>query len=256
MSPLFEPSSIPLPLPPGTIVQENEPAHTISNSEVGLKLDKTAGETDWSVSYYHGFSLIPEIRFDDPIPSGLLLQLKYPEINVFGADIARNRGRYGFRAEAAYIATKNYSGQETTMVQSYLSYVLGVDRTFFENLNINMQLLGTWVPSYKNPESNTDPIQRSLAIENAILFAQLHRRNYGLTFRIGDKWLLDTLEAEILLTAYFNPSNTYIRPLVTYAFTDRIKGSIGGEIYSGPVDSYFGSIKRNQGLFVEARYSF
>lgn len=253
-TPLFEPSKIPAALPPGAGVRNTKPAHTLSNSEVGFKVDKTGGETDWSVSYFHGFSLIPEIRPLDP--SGLLLELRYPGMDVFGADMARNFGRYGFRGEAAYFATKDYSRQETTSVAPYLSYVLGADRTFLESLNINIQLLGNWVPHHKDPESLPDPLQRSTATTNALLFGQVHRANYGATLRIADRWLGETLEAEVFLMAYFNPSNAYIRPLVTYAFTDRIKGSLGAEIYSGAKDSYFGGLKSNQGFFAEIRHSF
>lgn len=251
MTPFFEPSEITLPLPPGAVVQKNQPAHTLRNSEVGLKVDKAGGETDWSVSYYHGFSLMPEI-----LSSGLLFELRYPEMDVLGTDIARNCGRYGFRAEAAYFSTKDYSRREGTLFRPYLSYVIGVDRTFLESLNINMQILGNWVPNYRDPESIPDPAERSLAIGNAILFGQLHRTNYGLTFRIADRWFTETLEAEILLMAYCNPSNSYLRPLITYAFTDLIKGSVGAEIYSGTTDSYYGSIKSNQGFFAEFRFSF
>jgi len=256
-TPLFEPSIIPLPLPPGSVVHSNKlPARTFSNSELGLKLNKTGGETDWSVSYFHGFSLFPEIRFQGLVPTGLLIDLRYPEIDVVGADAARNFGRYGFRAEAAYISPKNYTGQERTMIQPYLFYVLGADRTLFENVNINLQLVGRWVPGFNDPETIMDPIERTLAVKNAILFGQRHRANYGLTSRISNKWFQDMLEAELLLVVYFNPLNSYVRPVVTYAFTDRLKGSIGGELFSGPQDSFFGLLESNRGVFTELRYTF
>lgn len=258
MTPLFEPSIIPLPLPPGAVVLNNNiPPHTLSNSEVGLKLNKTSGETDWSVSYYHGFNLFPEIRLKGFVPpSSPLLELRYPEIDVAGADVAKNYGRYGFRAEAAYIAPKDYNSEEPTAIQPYLYYVLGVDRTFLENLNINLQLVGSWVPSFKDPRRIPNPIQRAVITENAILFYQQHRANYGLTSRISDRWFHDTLEAELLLVIYFNPTNMYLRPVVTYAFTDRVKGSVGGDIYSGPHDSFFGLLEQNQTFFAEVRYTF
>ena len=256
-TPLFEPSKISLPLPAGAVVINNKrPARTLSNSEAGLKFNKAGGETDWSASYYHGFSLLPEIRsrgFSNG--TGLLLELAYPEIDVFGADVARNYDSYGFRAEAAYILPKRYSGQERTLIRPYLYYVLGVDRTFFENLNLNLQCIGRLVHNYEDPESVADPVQRLLAVKNAILFGQQHRSTNGLTSRISDKWLSETLETELLLIVYFNPSSKYYRPLVTYAFTDRLKGSIGGEIYAGPQDSYWGLLKSNRGWFAELRYA-
>ncbi|MHB8483900.1 MAG: hypothetical protein ACYDBV_14480 [Nitrospiria bacterium] len=66
----------------------------------------------------------------------------------------------------------------------------------------------------------------------------------------------ETLEAEILIFFNFNRTNAYIRPLMTYSFTDQIKGTVGGELYQGPDDSFFGSLKKTQGVFTEVRYSF
>ena len=257
-TPFFEPSKLPLPLPVGAVViNDSKPAWTLSNSEVGLKLNKAGGEIDWSASYYHGFSLLPEIRIHGfSSGPGILLDLAYPEMDVFGADVARNYGSYGFRAEAAYISPKNYNSQEPTDIRNYLYYVLAVDRTFLENINLNLQFVGRLVHNFEDPEAIVDPVQRVLAIKNAILFGQQHRSSGGLTSRISDRWLNETLEAELLMIVYFDPMSKYYRPLVTYAFTDRLKGSMGGEIYSAPQDSFLGLLKSNRGWFAELRYTF
>jgi hypothetical protein len=257
-TPLFEPSLIPLPLPQGaTIVKNNIPARTFSNTETGVKLNKSGGDIDWSVSYYHGFSLLPEIRLNGSSDgSGLPLELRYPEIDVAGADAARNYGRYGFRVEAAYISPKDYDSKEITLIQSYFFTVFGVDRTFFENINVNLQAIGRFVPHPNDPEAFSDPTQRLLAEKNAVLFGQQHGSNWGLTSRISDLWLNNTLEAELLMVVYFNPTNEYVRPLVSYAFSDNVKGSVGADIYSGPEGSFYGIFKSNQGVFAELRYAF
>lgn len=255
-TPFFEPSKIPLPFPSGTAVRNTIPAHTVSNTEAGAKLNKTGNETDWSISYFHGFSLIPEITMDPATASDLTVELRYPELNVLGADFARNYGRYGMRAEAAYIVPKDYSSKEPTLIQPYLFYVLGADRTFQNNVNINMQLLGRWIQSWKDPNAVPDPVQRSAAIENAVLFGQQERINFGFTSRISRRWFNDTMEAEIFMIVYLKPSNSHLRPLISYAFTDRIKGSIGAEMYVGGRETYFGSIKSNQAMFAEIRYGF
>jgi hypothetical protein len=254
--PQFEPSKIPLPILPDIAVRQRIPAHTFTNTGVALKLDKSGEKVDWSVSYFHGFNLLPELRFIERLPASPVIELRYPKIDVIGADMARNYGRYGFRVEAAYFYQNDYSSQEPTMIQPYLYYVLGADRTFFENMTINVQLIGHHVQHFKNPEAITDPTQRSLAVENAILFSQQNSSSYGFTSRISDKWINDTLETEMFFIVYFNPKNWYLRPLVTYAFTDWIKGSIGGEIFSGHQDSYFGLLKPNRVVFAELRYRF
>ena len=45
-------------------------------------------------------------------------------------------------------------------------------------------------------------------------------------------------------------------PLVTYSFDDHWKGTLGAEIYRGPVDTTYGGLKKNRGAFLELRYGF
>jgi hypothetical protein len=255
-TPFFEPSKIPLGSPTNGQITENRPDHTRSNSEVGLKLNHNGGRLDWSVSYFHGFDLLPDARMIGLSAAGPVIELRHNRINVVGADAARNFGRYGFRTEAAYFMTRDRDGQDPTVKNPFLFYVAGIDRTFLENLNLNLQFVGRWIKNFNNPESIVDPALKAVAIQNAIFDNQQDRTSYGLTSRIGDKWLNDTLEAEVLLFINFKRTNEYIRPLVTYAFTDHVKGTVGGEIYRGPEDSFFGRLKDNRGAFTELRYSF
>lgn len=250
-TPFFEPSKF--PLPPGMSFRENRPARTLANSEAAIKLNKTGGDIDWSVSYFHGYSLLPEMH---PLPSSPALELRYPEIDVIGADLARNFGRYGTRAEIAYIQTQDRRGQDPVAVNPYLYAVAGVDRSFFDTLNVNLQLVGRWVQHYTDPTAVTDPVMRAAATANAINFGLQKRANYGMTTRISNKWFNDTLAAELLAFVNFDHTNAYLRPLVTYAFTDQIKASVGAEFYRGPDNSPFGQFKRNRGMFAEWRYSF
>jgi len=48
----------------------------------------------------------------------------------------------------------------------------------------------------------------------------------------------------------------YIRPKVTYAFTDHFKGIVGGEIYYGPPQSFFGRLSRTSTAYAEFQIGF
>jgi hypothetical protein len=252
-TPFFEPSEIPLIEGSGIVLREKRPAWTPPNSEVGVRLDKTGGSLDWSMSYFYGFDLLPDVRILGPTPA---VELQYNRMHVFGGDAARNFGRYGFRGEAAYVLTRDKDGTNPGVKNPFLFFVLGVDRTFFENLNINLQFLGRRIWNYSDPEKIAIPLVRAVAIEHAIFSNQQDRFSSGFSSRIGDKWLHETLEAEILLFVYLNRPSAYIRPLITYAFTDHIKGTVGGEIYQGGEQSFFGRVRKNRGVFAEVRYSF
>lgn len=255
-TPFFEPSKIPLGAAVEGKVVEHRPDHTRLNSELGLKLNRSGGALDWSFSYFHGYDLLPDARLIGLSAAGPVLELRHNRINVIGADAARNFGRYGFRAEAAYFLTRDRDGQDPTVKNPFLFYVAGIDRTFLENLNLNLQFVGRWVKDFSDPESITDPALKAVATQNAIFDNQQDRTSYGLTSRIGEKWFNDTLEAELLFFMNSRPTNWFARPLVTYAFTDHVKGTIGGEIYQGPENSFFGRLKDNRGAFAELRYGF
>ena len=233
--------------------RETRPARTLANSEAAVKFNKTGGGMDWSLSYFHGYSLLPEMH---PLAASPALEIRYPEIDVIGADFARNFGRYGTRAEIAYIQTRDRHGQDPVAVNPYWYAVAGVDRTFLDNLNVNLQLVSRWVRHYTDPSTITDPGTRAAATANAINFGQQKRANYGMSTRISNKWFNDTLEAELLAFINFGRGNSYLRPLVTYTFTDHTKASFGAELYRGADDTPFGQLKRNQGVFSELRYSF
>ncbi len=254
-TPYFQPSKLPFPADGATLV-ETRPDRRWSDSEVGLRLNRVGGSLDWSVSYYHGYNLLPEVHPLGVTPTGPLLELRYTQIDVLGADLAQNFGRYGVRAEVAYIRPQDYQTNQPIGISPYLYLVAGVDRTFLTNFNVNLQLVSRWVQDYTDPEAITDPPLRGLAVQNAITFGQQDRANYGMTTRLSNKWFNDTLTAEVLAFVNFKRSSSYIRPLVSYAFSDHIKATIGTELYRGADDTFFGRVRRNQGAFAEVRYSF
>ncbi len=235
---------------------EKLPEEKLANSTAAIKLDKTGGTLDWSLSYFHGYSLLPSVSLPDSDPGSAALELNYDKINVIGGDVARNVGRFGVRGELAYFFTSNTTGDDPIIKKPFFFYVIGSDRTFFENLNINLQLVGRWVNHYTNPQSIANPVARELGIQNAITAGQQDRTSYGLSTRVSKKWFNDTFEAEVLVFANFTRPNNYIRPLISYTFSDQVKGTVGAELYTGAEETYFGRVKANEGAFAELRFSF
>ena len=89
-----------------------------------------------------------------------------------------------------------------------------------------------------------------------VLNSQTRRTQHGASFRLGYKWLHDTLEAECAAVAYGAPSGTALRPKVTYALTDSWKVLAGAELLHGETASVFGLMEQNSTGFAELRWSF
>ena len=254
MSPFFQPSITPLSM--DNAVAKKAVSRTLSNSQFGMKIDRTGDGLDVSVSYYHGFRLLPDLRITGSDIAGPILEQHYDMINAIGADFARNYGRFGFRGELVYIDTADSDGVDPSVLNPYMFWVLGVDRTFLENFNLNVQFFQRLIYHFHSPDDISDTQERTIAVMNVIADGQRDRVSNGMSLRISNKWFNDTLTAELFTVINFTRHDSYIRPLLTYAFSDNWKGSAGYELNRGQPDTQFGSLKLNNTGFIELRYAF
>ena len=252
VSPDFTPTQLPWPKHASVAVVDDEPSGW-RRPQYGVRYLQTLAKVDWSVSAFRGFSTVPVLSFVDVSPQGLpRYQRYYPQSTGFGMDVARNLGRWGFRAELAYTKLQN---DERQSVASNYFLVAGVDRSI-GTWNINVQGLLRYTPQYQSTHAFANPLQQVAAVQNAIVYNQQERVMPGMTLRIGASWLHETLQAELLTVAYFEPTNYTVRPLLTYALSDDRKIRVGAEYYSGPQASYFGLLERNRTAFVEFQQFF
>jgi hypothetical protein len=259
--PVFRPHRLPFPHEPGTFLREIIPATTWNNGQGALRLEQTGGPVDWSISYFNGFDLYPDLAFGGLFsePSGsstVEVLLRHHRFQVIGADVATTLGRFGLRGEIAYAITADRKGDNPEIKNPYLFMVLGVDRTFLEYFNVNIQYLFRAITNFQDPEKIQDPIRRLIAIQQSIIANQLDRFQHGASLRISQKWLNETLETELGAVYGFTRRDYVIRPKAVYDFTDRIRGTVGADFFGGPKKSFFGRIKDTSTAYVELKFSF
>jgi hypothetical protein len=173
---------------------------------------------------------------------------------MLGADAATTVGRYGLRAEVAITRTEDRQGNDPFTRNPFLYAAVGGDRTFLTNLNVNMQLLYRHVMAWEDPAAAPAPL-RELALRQALISNQRDAQQAGATVRAARKWWNDTLEAERSGVVWFARGDFLVRPRLRYAATDRLRFAFGGDLYRGPTDSFFGSLKDLSTVFVEMQYS-
>jgi len=249
-SPDFQPDKVPPPTA-GLPIETRRPGRVLKDLATGVKLDRSSGALDWSVSYYRGFSQLPTVE-----AAGPALRLGYDRTQVLGADFARNFGRYGFRGEIAYIVPADPGGVDPNADRSRLFLVAGVDRTFQENLNVNLQLLLRWAPDRDDPARLPDPAARTAATLNELIRGQEGQASPGLTFRVSDLWLNNTLRAEVFGVVNARRGDGYLRPLLSYDVSDQLRIALGANLYSGPRATPFGLLRPAGGVFAELRRGF
>ena len=248
--PLFNPSTIPLTAPRGFhITEERRNSGAWTDQGFAARWDQTGGDIDWSVNYYQGLNLLPVGR---PL-SPTRLVLIHNRLNVIGADFAKALGRYGIRGEAAYVHTQDTKGTDPVTINPSFTYVLGVDRDFTEDLNINIQAYQRFIVNFHSPFDVNNPVLRDAAVLNAIFNQQLDKFQGGFTARIRATWLNKTLESELLGVLNLPRRDFALRPLLGYAFTDVWKGYIGVDLFNGQRNSFFGRLQPTSAFFVELR---
>jgi hypothetical protein len=163
-------------------------------------------------------------------------------------------GSYGLRGEAAYVRTQDDDGRDFFTKNPYLYAVVGSDRTFGGNFNTNLQYVYRHAFDWRGLNQTADAGQRSVAEQVNILSFQQTEDFHGASFRMSHKSFNETLETELTLFGWID--NGLVRPKVTYAFSDHWRGILGGEIFAGEKNSFFGRLKETSSAFAEVRFLF
>jgi hypothetical protein len=242
--PEFRGHEFALPAPPGVLFTRD--VERWPGSQWALRVEQTGRAVDWSVSYFDGKDLAPDLDLaaaDDRAP---VIRLSHHRVRVVGGDMTANLGRWGLRAEGAYVETDDPDGRDPFTKNPFVFVVAGADRTFGGLLNLNVQYL------YRHVRHQGG---RSSSIQD-VLNSQTQGVQHGASFRIAYKWLHETLEAECAAVAYVGPRGGALRPKVVYALTDSWKVLAGAEVLRGQSSSIFGLLDANSTGYAELRWSF
>lgn len=253
--PLFTPHTIPLPhLAPTMRLREHSPSPTFA--QWAVKLDHSGGVVDWSLSYFDGYDVIPDLRLGRVRTPAVPVTLTHNRIRVIGADAASTVGRFGLRGEAAYTFTSDPHGRDPLVKNSFFFLVLGVERTFLEYLNVNVQYLLRVLTRFRDVEDLRDPFRRSAAGQIAAVTSQRDAIQHGASLRIGYRWWQETVETECAAVLSFTRLDFLLRPKVVYAVSDRWTVALGGDVVRGSRRTVFGRLRQNASAYLEIRYNF
>jgi hypothetical protein len=238
-----------LPAPVGVPLANRTPDDV--SPQAGARLSSSGDNFDWSVSVFHGYVKLPLVGSEIMAGKPAFFYY-YPKLDAAGADFAHNFGAFGFRAEAAWLEPHDEAGMTGIRRQAFM--VAGIDRGG-EDWNVNVQAIGRYTPGGQ-VAMPTDPLGQMVTTLNNINYGELRSYQLGFTSRLAKSWLQQTLQAEVLAIGYFQPSTFLVRPMASYAFSDASKLSVGGELYMGPDESFFGQFKKNRTAFLEFQRFF
>lgn len=248
--PEFRGHRFPLPRESGALFIDER--RSWPGDQWALRVERTGGALDWSMSLFRGLDLSPDLA---PTGAPGQIALRHHRLLVLGADAATTLGRYGLRAEGAYVRTEDVDGTDPFIKNPFVFVVVGGDRTYDGRFNVNVQYIGRAVRHHR-AASGLAADEAPIADQQAILSAQTRRIQHGASMRASAKWLHETLETEFAGIAYAEPRGSAMRPKATYAATDRISLSLGSEIFRGRSASFFRMLRPNSATFFELRWGF
>lgn len=239
---------------PGLRIDRFKPSKP--EEQFGVKLDASGGALDWSLSYFHGYAKTPNIEFLGASGGVNQAGLVHDRIQVYGGDIAGNLGDIGLRAEAAFTRTSDESGNDFFKQNSFFYGVLGGDKNLAEDLNLNVQFLYRHIFDFRDPNLQPVAALRELSKLQSIVTQQEREDQFGISLRPNYKLWNQTLELEVAFVSWLVERDFLMRPKVTYAISDHWKAILGGELYRGRGNTFFGRLHDTSALFTELRFLF
>ena len=250
--PDFTPNRVALSPRPGLQVVDVVPD---SRRTWAVKLDRSGGAVDWSVSAFDGFDLSGDLSLAAAAPGLTTLALRHHRLRMLGADVATTVGANRYAAEVAYARTEDLGGGDFFRKNPFIYAVAGLEHDFGNTLNLIVQTFGRHVIGWRDAWE-APPALRPLAVQQAVLSSQADRFQAGITARLGRKWLNETLETELAGSALLTRTGFSLRPRVMYAASDNLKLVAGMEWFRGSDRTTFGLLERNRTVFGELRWIF
>jgi hypothetical protein len=205
------------------------------------------GGFDLALLYYNGYTDDPAYHRDYLTDDRMRFTTRYKRYQAYGFNFAKGFERATVRGELAVKPgllfsidpdDPSYSMDDDGLVSRDLYQgVIGIDRTFFTNLYINLQFFVDLI----------EDGQRELALK---------RKTHGITFEISDKFLDDDLSAGFRGMYFTTNDGSASEIFAEYKIGDNWQIAPGYMTFNGPKDSRLGQFDDNDMIYFRLRYSF
>ncbi len=252
--PFFEPDILPAPdrfflFDPFLAVpsrEKEEPATTIENTQLALRLYRRIKDFDVSAYAYRGFWLTPSMRPDDPTAPTQMI-LFYPELSVYGfsAQGSTLDGVVSFET-GYYHSRDDEDGNDSSVPNSQIRFLVGYQRQIWEDFTLGVQYYGEIMEDYS-------------AYVNSLPAGFPAQGQYQDIMTLRLEYLLKHQTLRLSLFTFYSPvDNDYlIQPKVSYKFSDNFSSTLGANIFGGEKETTFlGQLDKNDNIYLSVRFDF
>jgi hypothetical protein len=220
-----------------------EPATTLENSEIALKLSAYLPGWDAAASIFHTWDDHPAMHRDlleDEDGMHVALEPRHHRLTVFGLECSRPWSDFVFRGEAAYFRGRYFEPAslfENPARKNALKWLAGVDWTPGNDWMVTAQLVG----------------EHMFAHEGRL---RQQANSYLATLHVSKKLLRQTLTLSNMLYYDLDHGDFFDRIKAEYAVTDALTLSVGADIFGGDRAGSYGGYRDNTQVWIKAKYSF
>jgi len=225
-----------------------EPAGTIENGELALRLSRYVSSFNIEAYGYWGFYGGPEalvVTMDSTgTPQGTPF---YPKLGVYGAS-----GRGGLWGGVLWLETGWYDsredrdGTDPLIPNSDLRYLVGYERQLFPDFTTGLQYYGEWMQYHDRYLASLPPGSPQKDELRQLLTLRLEKFLSYQTIRLS-------------LFTYWSPTDSdgYVRGFVSYRMSDEIELVAGANLFAGKENwTLFGQFDQDDNIYARLRYSF
>ncbi len=220
------------------IIHADRPDNWFEDDELAVRIYRNVRNYELALYGYWGFWKRP----GGQTASGTAI---FPELNVYGASIrGQVGGGIGNLELAYYDSAEDSDGGDPLINNSEMRYVVGYTRDLAMDLNASLQYYVEQLMDYGAYEKN--------------LSGGPARDEFRRVITLQLTQLLINQTLELSLSGYYSPSDkdAYLRPKISYDFTDRIVLETGANIFIGEEDhTFFGQFENNTNVYAAIRYS-
>ncbi|MEC9490809.1 MAG: hypothetical protein UMU04_07645 [Halanaerobiales bacterium] len=240
-------------------------------NQFALRYTDTRAGTDYGFSYYKGYlrepsydkaALMAEFKafkagnssFDSVLEAA---DLQYNEVDVFGFELARVIADLNSRLELAYYRTDDTEGNDPTVRNNKIAWVIGGDRDLpISNLNLNLQFTGETI-------LDDDQIEKNIATVNGkqtnIDLQYAEDGNYTTNravLKLEDSFQNKKIIPQLTWIYNLNEHDYTLEAAVDYELKQDLILTVSHKIFRGDQNTTFGQFEDNDYSAFSLSYSF
>lgn len=244
------------------VISEVKDSTADEDNQFALRFTDSRGGTDYGLSYYQGYLRRPsydKAAFKNEYESNTFssaleaADLHYDEVDVFGFELARVIADINSRLELAYYRTDDTAGDNPTVRNNKIAWVIGGDRDLpISNLNLNLQFTGEKI-------LDDDQIEDNIVAGKNIDLQYNQNGDYTSNraiLRLEDSYQNEKIIPELIWVYNLQDHDYSLEASVDYELKQDLVFNISHKIFSGDPDTDFGQFKDNDFSSFSLEYSF